>query len=59
MSTVFEIILAIIGVTGVAFAFLHPNANQIERLVAIVVGIIAIIAAACMYANDRRERQRW
>jgi hypothetical protein len=59
MRTVFEIILTIVGVTGVAFAALHPNANQVERLVAIGVGIVAIIAAVCLYANDRRDRKRW
>jgi hypothetical protein len=58
MSTAFEITLMLAGLLAIGWAILSPRANIAVRLIAIVFGIAALIAARALEHEHREHEDR-
>jgi hypothetical protein len=57
MTTALEIALMLAGLLALGWAIISPNASIAARLIAIVLGIAALIAARALEREHREDRQ--
>jgi hypothetical protein len=57
MSTAIEIALMLAGFFALGWAILNPRANIAARVIAIVLGITALIVARALEREHREDRQ--
>jgi hypothetical protein len=57
MSTALEIALMLVGFFALGWAILNSRASIAARLIAIVLGIAALVAARALEHEHREDRQ--